>query len=359
MDSVIGRGPPPADGEPQEAGRGETMLQLILAAAITVGVGLWAWSLAASAFAGPPVLAPPGIIGVAVEASADTESSPVDVTANYYPAASGTGASADLIFTQILSGAASKRPAPDVDVFLCGPIAQHPDFRTGQFQAVRWRVPSSPDQGVVSGTFGALDQCVYTTLSMDNPLNSTPAFRQALIMGSFGIPASNVSGAKMLYALPGIANWFLPVPLDGLKPASMPPGSNMTINLYKDPGGLTNIFASPQLPDAGKLTWKGQFYGAALPNEEYRLEADSLTVLSQLQTHSFIAGALVGISGGAFVWFVQLFGKAGYRAIAERANRKKRHTEEEKPGIPAGHVGSEVITRQVAQQESEGLGWPG
>ncbi len=162
----------------------------------------------------------------------------------------------------------------------------------------------------------------------------------------------------MLYALPGIANWFLPVPLDGLKPTSMPPGSNMTIHLNKDPGDLTNIFASPQLPDAGELTWKNQFDGTTSPNEEYRLEADSLTALSHLQTHLFIAGALVGVSGGAFVWFVQLLGQTGYKTIAERANRKKRHTEEEKPGSPADHVASKVVTRQITQPESEGLGWP-
>lgn len=144
---------------------GETMAQLVLAAMITVGAGLWAWSLAASAFAGPPMLAPPGIIGVAVETSPGTENEPIDVTADYYPATAAPAASVDLSFTQTLSATDSERPSPTVIVFLCGPIAQHPDFLNGHSVPVRWRVPSAPDHTEVwDSIFGYLDQCVYTTL---------------------------------------------------------------------------------------------------------------------------------------------------------------------------------------------------
>lgn len=136
---------PGASGTREKGGdRSETVLQIVLAAAFTVIAGLWAWNLAAAAFAGPPRLAAPGIIGVAVEASSVTEGSPIDVTAEYNPAAGHADESTDLIFTQTLSGTARKRPYPVVIVFLCGPIAQHPSFQTAEFKPVTWRVPSSP-----------------------------------------------------------------------------------------------------------------------------------------------------------------------------------------------------------------------
>jgi hypothetical protein len=344
------------DTEHLKAGQGETMLQLILASIIAVGAGLWAWSLVATAFAGPPSVSPPGIIGVAAEASAGTESAPIDVTAIYAPATDGKAATVSLVFTQIVSAAASKHPSPPIIVFLCGPIAQHPDFQDGYFKPVAWRVPSSPEPGVWSSVFGSLGQCVDTTLSMENP--GSGQFRQALISGSFGVTASNVSGTKTLYALPGITNWFLPVPLDGLKPAAMPPGSTLSVSLNKDLGDLTNVFADPQLPDAGTLKWSGELNAPTQPIREYRLEADSQTAISQLQFHLFLAGALVGISGGAFVWLVQLCGQTGYKAIVERGKRKKPEAREEQANVPIDPVTQEPATPLPTQPVVAGLGWP-
>lgn len=350
---------PSASGTREKDGdRGETVLQIVLAAAIAVIAGLWAWNLAAAAFAGPPRLAAPGIIGVAVEASAVTEGSPIDVTAEYNPAAGHADESTDLIFTQTLSGTARKRPSPVVIVFLCGPIAQHPSFRTAEFKPVTWQTPSSPVQGVFSSVFGNLGECVDTKLAM-GALDSGEEFRQALIVGSFGIATSDFSGTRILYAFPGIASWFMPVPLAGLKPSPMPPGSSMSIRLNRDPGDLTNMFASPQLPDAGKLAWTGRLDEKAVPNDEYRLEADSLAAMSQLQSHSFIAGALVGVSGGAFVWLVQLLGHAWYSAASVRARRESPRAKGEGADAPADQVASlGYIRNERAQIRSEGLGWP-
>jgi hypothetical protein len=335
------------------------MTQLVLAAMITVGAGLWAWSLAASAFARPPILAPPGIIGVAVETSPGTENEPIDVMADYYPETDRTASSVYLSFTQTLSATDSERPSPTVIVFLCGPIAQHPDFHNGHSLPVRWQVPSAPDHVKVwSSTFGYLDQCVDTTLAM-NDLGSTGELRQALIGGSFDVAASRSSGTKMLYNMPGIAKWVTAIPLVGSQPVPVPTGSTATVRLHKDAGGLTNVFASPQLPDGGTLTWTSKLDGSTPPIREYRLEADSQTAISQLQAHLFLAGALVGVSGGAFVWLVQLCGQTVHGAVAERAKQTKPKAPEEKPSQPADNEVSEPATPWSIQREGTGLGWPG
>lgn len=192
-----------------------------------------------------------------------------------------------------------------------------------------------------------------------NDLGSTGELRQALIGGSFDVAASRSSGTKMLYNMPGIAKWVTAIPLVGLRPVPVPTGSTSTVRLNKDAGGLTNVFASPQLPDSGTLTWTSKLDGSTPPIREYRLEADSQTAISQLQAHLFLAGALVGVSGGAFVWLVQSCGQTVYGAVAERAKRTKPEAPEEKPSEPADNAVPEPATPQPIQREGTGLGWPG
>lgn len=337
---------------------GEARLLLILAVLITAGSGLWAWSLAATDFAAPPKLVvPPGIIGAAIASSGSSVLSPINVVAIYNPATDQTGMNLELVFTQIVAASASKRPSPSVIVFLCGSIAQHPDFLNSRFQTVRWHVPSSPDGVVQSPTFGFLSQCVYTTLPM-RVLGPPGEYRQALIMESSGPAISDTSGTKVLYTLPGIANWSFPVPIDGLTPTAMPVGSTLTVKLNHDPTDFENMFASPQLPDAGNLTWKNKIDVYAPPVVEYRLEADSLTAVSRQQLHLFLAGALVGVAGGAFIWLVQLIGQAGYGAATSRAKRTKAAVGQGSTGSPVEHKVQAPEARTSSKPEGAGLGWP-
>lgn len=338
---------------------GETRLLLILAALITAGSGLWAWSLATIDFAAPPKLVvPPGIIGAAIESSSESVLTPIDVQVIYNPATDHAGTKLELVFTQIVAASASKRPSPTAIVFLCGSIAQHPDLLNYRMQAVRWKSPTSPDGVVESSTFGFLSQCVYTTLPMR--IAGPPGkYRQALLMGSSGTaPTDTSSGTKVLYALPGIANWSFPVPIDGLKPTAMPRGSTLTVNLSQDPTDFENMFASPQLPDAGSLMWKSKIDVYAPPVIEYRLEADSLTAVSRLQLHLFIAGALVGVAGGAFMWFVQLVGQAGYGAAASRAKRTKAAVDQGSNSAAAEQEVPGPAARTSSEPEGAGLGRP-
>jgi hypothetical protein len=343
----------------RETAPGETILQLILAAIITVGAGIAAWALAAAAFAGPPEQLAPGIIGVAVETTADTADEPIAVDAESNPDTKEAGSGFGLVFTQIVSKNDVNHPSPTVIVFLCGPIAEHPEFRDAGFRSVTWTIPVSPDPEPYSSVFGYLAECVDTKLALPTS-DSLGEFRQALIQGSFSTPTSDVSGTKALYTMPGIANWFMPVPIDGLTPSTLPRGSTVQVHMTKDLSDFTNVFASPQLPDAGSLTWKSTLDGTSAdsPAEEYRLEADSQTALSQLQFHLFLAGALVGIAGGAFVWLVQLGAQAGYGSITQHFKRKKPKVPKEKRSELAGHGTPEPGTPQPSQSVVAGLGWP-
>lgn len=338
---------------------GETRLLLILAALITAGSGLWAWSLATVDFAAPPKpVVAPGIIGAAIESSDRSVLTPIDVQASYNPATGQAGTNLELVFTQIVAASASKRPSPTVIVFFCGSIAQHPDLLNYRQQPVRWKSPTSPDGVVQSSTFGFLSQCVYTTLPM-RILGPPGEYRQASLTGSSGTaPTDTSSGTKVLYALPGIANWSFPVPIDGLTPTAMPRGSTLTVNLSQDPADFENMFASPQLPDAGSLTWKSKIDVYAPPVVEYRLEADSLTAVSRLQLHLFIAGALVGVAGGAFMWFVQLVGQAGYGAAASRAKRTKAAVDQGSNSATVQHEVPRPAARTSSEPAGAGLGWP-
>jgi hypothetical protein len=339
------------------AALGDTTLQLLLAAIITAGAGFWAWTLAATAFAAPPQSASPGIIGVATESHGPRLSAPIDVQATYSPSLDSAATYLELTFTQIVTGVDTRRPSPAVVVFLCGSIALHPDFLNTYLRPVRWQVPLSSGNQFITSVFGSLSQCVYTTLSM-NFSESQSSFRQAVIAGSSGLPPSHVSGTRVLYALPGIADWFVPVPIDGLALSTPPVGSTLTVNLDEDPGNFTNMFVSPQLPDAGTLTWTSTM-GITVPSE-YRLEADSLTAVSQLQLHLFLAGAMVGVAGGAFVWFVQVCGQGGYKAAAERVKRAKSATPREQTGTTAdSETAPLAIGSPTAEAHSTGLGWPG
>ena len=327
--------------------RGKTIVQLILAALITLGAGLWAWSLAASLFAGPPTLNTPGSIGVAVEPSAGTESAPIDILVDYSPEINGVDTNVSLIFTQNLSTTIRKRPSPTIIVFLCGEIAQNPDFvlyTASRHQPLKWQ---------------GLEGCLYTTLAM-TPHDSA-GNPGAFMGGSFVGATRTASGTKQLYALPGVTNWkdlvsIPPPPLGGLKTAVMPPGSTLTVDLAHNGSDLTNVFADPQLSDTGNLTWTCTLADAPFG---YTLEADSQSAISQLQAHLFIAGALVGVAGAGFLWLVQLCGDAGYGAIAGWAKRKKSEAEEAQASGMAPHVEApESATPQSTHPVATGLGWP-
>jgi hypothetical protein len=131
----------------------------------------------------------------------------------------------------------------------------------------------------------------------------------------------------------------------------MPSGSTLTVNLNQDPTEFENTFTDPQLPDAGTLTWTSTIDTTATPIPEYRLEADSLTAVSRQQLHLFIAGALVGVAGGAFMWLVQLIGQAGYGAAASRAKRMKAAVDQGSNGSTAEHEVAESVARTSSEPE--------
>jgi hypothetical protein len=338
---------------------GETRLQLVLAAIIAFGSGFWAWSLAATAFAAPPAQAtPPGIIFVAIGSHGPRASAPIDVRAVYYSLPDQTAINYGLNFSQTVVGSARKLPSPNIMMILCGPIARHPQFlNLASSRPVQWKAINVPDASPVISFFEPPSPCTYATIAMHESGRSPSSFRQVIIIGPSDSALSETSGTKVSYDLPGIADWFPTVTVDGMHPAAMPAGSMLTVSLQKDPVGFTNMFVSPQLLDSGSLTWTNKLDAKTLI-PEYRLEADSLSAVSQLQAHLFIAGALVGVSGGAFLWLVQLGGQAGYRAIAKRTRRPKSPTPRPERSGPVEPVASKAAVARPAEPEGSGLGWP-
>jgi hypothetical protein len=336
---------------------GETRLQLILALIITVGAGFWAWSLAAGSFAAQPqISAPPGVIGVAVESSARTMSAPITMQVDYYPPGNPTSG-LGISFTQAVSGSKNHQLAPVVVVFLCGQIAEGPGFDNQLGQLVKWQVPVSPDHEAFSTVFGSLSACVYTKLALGTS-DAPKGYRDASLGGYFLTATSEVSGTRVLYALPGLADWVPPAPIDGLSTVAMPRGSTLTLTLDQDPSGFENVLADPQLSDPPYLRWTSKIDGTAAPVAEYQLEADSVAGATQLQVHLFISGALVGVAGAAFLWLVQLCGQAGFEAAEKRGKRTRSAADQEDEKSTADHEDSELAVPEPVKPDGAGLGWP-
>jgi hypothetical protein len=292
-----------------------------LAAVVVLGAGLGAWQLASGELktsALPPVLGG-GVIGVAIEAPAGSPELPIEVEADYSSAPGDPETDLFLTFTQTGTAGVAESAPPEILVLLCGAIARHPSFTSGALRPVRWHVPVSPDGNPYSAVFGFLDQCVYTVLTMQ--AETAPALsgtRGALISGSSGFVSSEISGTQAVYALPGVVDGLFPVPIDGLKPTAMPSGSTLTVG-GGAPDDLENVLSTPQLANAGDMTWTSAMSTAALPVSQYRIEGDVGSLEDEQELHLFVAGALVGVAGGALIWLLQLAGSRVYRAISAQA----------------------------------------
>ena len=189
-------------------------------------------------------------------------------------------------------------------VFLCGRIARDPEFVDNQQHAVAWLHPDLHVGESVDSLIGDMSDCVYSRLVLRSP-GSGNGFGQALLLGSSGPPPISVSGSQVLYGLPGVvslpAGVFLGVP----PVAPLPSGSTASVPLSEVPGDFQVSVASPQLPDSGRLQWKVDFGSLSLPATEYRLSGTFLDRESSAQHRLFLAGALIGVAGGAFVWLLE------------------------------------------------------
>jgi hypothetical protein len=276
-----------------------------LAAAVTAGTTLGAIAMASDEFAQTPLLSSPGSIVVESSGPSPQQGGPVSVSVDVFGTTDQPRTRLDIAVTLAPSAGGVKATSGQaVLVFLCGRIARDPEFVDNQQHAVAWLHPDLHAGESVDSLIGDMSDCVYSRLVLRSP-GSGNGFGQALLLGSSGPPAISVSGSKVLYGLPGVvslpAGVFLGVP----PVAPLPSGSTASVSLSEVPADFQVSVASPELPDSGRLQWKVDFGSLSLPATEYRLSGTFLDRGSSAQHRLFLAGALIGVAGGAFVWFLE------------------------------------------------------
>jgi hypothetical protein len=289
----------PAGGGRSSAG---WWIRVPVATALATGPLIGAVALASTPFAAFPRLGSPGMIVIAAEDVAQRSERPVDVSVNASVVAAGGHTRLDIAVTQEPGSGTGTDNAWPLDVFLCGAIGQDPAYVDNQGKPISWQ-QADPEHHVLltSPIQAPLATCVQTRLVL--PAGPVTGMRQVLLIGASGQVPSSVSGSRVLYALPGIGTFpMLPdTPVDPL-----PAGSTAHLSLAGFPGDLTEVVASPQLPDAGILSWTTDLSGPRIPAREYRLSGTLHDRDASGQRDLFLAGALVGMSGGAVVWLVEL-----------------------------------------------------
>ena len=281
----------------------EFVLLMPVALLATLIAGVWAWSLVSPQFAAAPKVSYPGTIVIATDGHSTLGQKTLTIGVLYSASRNARAIESTISITQIVTAREAKSESPTVIVFLCGRVAKHPRFVNNRFQPVTWH-QTMPVGGAVVTHIGALSQCVYTTLT----LTPNGRYRSNLLMGSSGPRASQMSGDMVIYAWPGVVT--LPsIQIHNLEPAPLEGDSNFTVGLSGAPADLSNVVASPQLPDSGVLQWEGRFATETPIENEYRISANLLNQQSSEQRDLFIAGALVGVAGGGAIWLLELLTK--------------------------------------------------
>lgn len=289
-----------------------------IAVALILAVGpVWgAWVLAGGQFDAAPRLVSPGTILIVSEMTTTPATRPVTVNVH-----AGVGRSRLGMIISITQGPATgtiREPALPVLVFLCGRIAQDPQFTDNRGRPLPWVHPTAEMGSDWSSLInGSLSTCVYSRQSLPEGIAS--GRRQVMLLGSSDAPSTSVSGARVLYRVPGVTTAPF---VRGLSVAALPAGSTARVDLAGFPGDLTDAVASPQLPDEGVLSWTADFGGPRTPALDYRLSGTLQDTLATQQRDLFIAGSLVGVAGGAVVWLIEL---AMDKATASKSRRAARH----------------------------------
>lgn len=297
---------------------GETAVLASLAAVVALASGIWAWRLAANEFQPSPRLYSPGTIVVAIQPSAGEVVDPVQISVRYDVADSDDHRGRILLAISQLP-LADKRlgPPPKVYVLLCGAIASNPAFVDNRGEPIAWRKPRLDQGDIQFSTFGMASSCVYTSGELP-----PDGLRQMLLRGTTGAGLRSASADRILYVVPGVVAMPARVPIGDIEPGPLPKGSSAKIYLDEVPTDIENVAASPQLPDAGRLQWTYDFGDAV---QEYRLAGDLGDRAAVGQRNLFLAGALVGVAGGALVWLLELTASATIRRI------RRAPIHEEKP----------------------------
>lgn len=329
-----------------------SLVLLPVALVVALISGFWAWRLASGEFAPVPVISSPGVIMVATYGRV-VNHDPITVYLEYDGEVNQRSITYyDLSFTQQGSAAAARSKIPEtIAVFLCGAAAKNLDFynqTTGQNLPVAWQSADKFNRFGLSGdSYIFPEQCAVTLVplvfdpSAQNINTPGVGTSNADLAGYSGPPPSKVSGAGITYAWPGILT--LPQaesPSDTLPVAPLMKGSTYTVQILNMPNDISNVVSDPDLtlgPDDLQMTGSFDNDSTLQEPEEFRLSGDLSNSQASDQRDLFIAGALVGVAGGAAIWFLELFAKLLL------SPRSSSGAEADSPG----------------EGKDSGLGWPG
>jgi len=142
-----------------------------------------------------------------------------------------------------------------------------------------------------------------------------------------------------------------------LEPAPLLGDSAFTVGLTDPPNDLSNVVASPQLPNSGILQWQGRFSHSPI-EARYKISGELLNRQSSGQRYLFIAGALVGVAGAAIIWLLELISKMLLALRSAPATTTVTGSEESGPKPPEKHKTPARSTGR-AKQADHPQGGPG
>jgi hypothetical protein len=281
----------------------EYLVRIPVAALVTLIAGAWAWKLVSPQFTPVPLISSPGTIVVATDGINSLGQKTIMVNITYDASVDQRRTNTTISIHQLLKASQAKSKPPTIIVFLCGPVAEHPKFSNNRFQPITWH-RTLPLSNAWASDIGFLSRCIDTKVALTGA--GTP-YRSNLLEGSSGPSPSRTSGDNVIFAFPGAAT-IPSFPIRNLKPALLLGDSAFTVALSDPPNDLSNVVASPQFPNSGILQWGGRFSNG--PKEsQYRLSGNLLNQQTSNQRNLFIAGALVGVAGGAAILFLDLLTK--------------------------------------------------
>jgi hypothetical protein len=282
----------------------ESVVLILVAVLVTFGAGFWAWHLASAIFAPVPLISSPGTIVIATKGGVPGRND-VDVYANYNASLNQQYTNFMLNFSQQVEGNAARTKAPVVIVFLCGAAAESPHLQDEQGKLITWQ--PAPFTGQSIPDIGYPSQCSYASVT----LTEYGGIRSASLSGYLSPRPSQVSGAGVIYAWPGITILPLLARKTGqgtsvIEPAPPQGSSQLDVNVDDLPNDISNVVSDPQMqPGSGGLQWIGKFGRFGIPATQYRLSGDLADLQAEEQRDLFIAGALVGVAGAGVILFLE------------------------------------------------------
>jgi len=277
-----------------------------LAGALCVSAGLASWALVVSATPESPKIQPPGVIGIAFDERGTPLRAPVE--AQLAVDKFGKATTLTLAISAFGDEAA---PGRRVGIFLCGALkdgASIADINGGDLKLG----PVPRTSVIMDSRLGEMSSCSFAEAAIATT-------RQLLLELSLNVQILNISGAQFAVSLPGLVTLPVPYQIGNGTYLPLPDGSSTTVALAEPRPDLTVTSSRPQLPPDGELSWT-----AEVNNEAALRRVDVRGTLSDAEQKAerrvFIGGALVGVSGGAFVWFVE----EGLHLVSFARQRRRR-----------------------------------